>query len=268
MTIDQVLLSNTFNEFRVTVNEIANTVNDLTANVLSGELVVNTLVADSVDSNTITANTGTIDSFSANTIAANTGTIDSFSANTIVVGGNVTASFFVGDGSQLTNAGATITDDSTSATEKFLLFTDLTSGTATSVNVDSTQLKYTPSTGNLAIPSVETDLIIGNTVFQSTGQIEIPVGSTAERSSSNVGSFRYNSELDTFEGYGAEGWGEIGGGGGATGGGSDEVFFENEQTANNTYEITPGKNAMTVGPLTIASGVTIQIPDGTRFVII
>lgn len=53
MTIDQVLLSNTFNEFRITVNDIANTVNSLTANVLSGDIVANTITVGEVSSNLI-----------------------------------------------------------------------------------------------------------------------------------------------------------------------------------------------------------------------
>jgi len=54
MPIDQVLLSNTFNEFRITVNDIANTVNDLTANSLSGDIVANTITVGDIVSNTIT----------------------------------------------------------------------------------------------------------------------------------------------------------------------------------------------------------------------
>jgi hypothetical protein len=53
MPIDQVLLSNTFNEFRITVNQISNTVNDLTANVLSGDIVANTITVGEISSNLI-----------------------------------------------------------------------------------------------------------------------------------------------------------------------------------------------------------------------
>ena len=53
MPINQVLLSNTFNEFRVTVNDIANTVNNLTANVLSGEIVASTITVGQVSSNLV-----------------------------------------------------------------------------------------------------------------------------------------------------------------------------------------------------------------------
>jgi len=47
-----------------------------------------------------------------------------------------------------------------------------------------------------------------------TTSLQIPDGTTAERPSSpSVGNFRYNTTEGQFEGYGASGWGEIGGGG-------------------------------------------------------
>jgi len=57
-------------------------------------------------------------------------------------------------------------------------------------------------------------------------------------------------------------------GGGATGGGSDSVFYENGQTVNNNYTITTSNNAMSTGPITIASGKTVTIPSGSRWVIL
>ena len=45
-----------------------------------------------------------------------------------------------------------------------------------------------------------------------TGEIQIPAGTTAQRSGSPaVGDFRYNTTLSTFEGYGASGWQSLGG---------------------------------------------------------
>lgn len=57
-------------------------------------------------------------------------------------------------------------------------------------------------------------------------------------------------------------------GGGATGGGSDKVFFENDQTVTTNYTITAGKNAMSAGPITINSGVTVTVPSGSNWVIV
>ncbi len=58
------------------------------------------------------------------------------------------------------------------------------------------------------------------------------------------------------------------GGGGATGGGADQVFFQNSQNVTTSYSIPSGKNAMTAGPITINSGVTITIPSGSVWSII
>jgi len=57
-------------------------------------------------------------------------------------------------------------------------------------------------------------------------------------------------------------------GGGATGGGSDEVFYENDQTVTTNYTITNGKNAMSAGPITINSGVTVTVGSGETLTIV
>lgn len=55
-----------------------------------------------------------------------------------------------------------------------------------------------------------------------------------------------------------------GGGGGAEAGGA---IYENTQSINANYTITTGKNGFSVGPMTIASGVTVTVPSGSRYVI-
>ena len=59
-----------------------------------------------------------------------------------------------------------------------------------------------------------------------------------------------------------------GGGGGATGGGTDEVFYENDATVNVNYTISSGKNALSAGPITIANGITVTIPDGSTWSVV
>lgn len=54
----------------------------------------------------------------------------------------------------------------------------------------------------------------------------------------------------------------------ATGGGPDSVFFENDSIVTTNYTITTGKNASSVGPITINSGVTVNIPVGSNWVIL
>lgn len=70
-----------------------------------------------------------------------------------------------------------------------------------------------------------------------------------------------------FSGLGEGGTGASGGGG-ATGGGNDQVFNLNSQQVTSSYTIPAGKSAMSVGPLTIQSGVVITIPSGSRWAIL
>jgi hypothetical protein len=100
-----------------------------------------------------------------------------------------------------------------------------------------------------------------------TGAAVIPAGAESERDGSPAaGYFRFNTDLSKFEGYTGAAWGSVGGG--ATGGGSDEVFFENGQTVTSNYTITNGKNAMSAGPITINSGVTVTIGTGEVWTIV
>jgi len=50
---------------------------------------------------------------------------------------------------------------------------------------------------------------------------------------------------------------------GAKGAGGDQVFYENDQTVTTSYTITTAKNAITAGPITINSGITVTIPSGS-----
>lgn len=183
----------------------------------------------------------------------------------------------------------------------------------------------------------------GNLAVNSTGQIKVPNGTTVQRSATPaVGSIRYNTTLQQFEGYStfngqtistitnvtttatlttaanhnlATGaliivsgatpaqyngtfsitvtgdttftytmlsapagsatvvgsylvgsWGQIGGG--ATGNGGDQVFVQNSQVITASYEIPSGKNASTVSPITINSGVSVTVPSGSRWVVL
>ena len=99
----------------------------------------------------------------------------------------------------------------------------------------------------------------------STGEANIPAGTTAQRGSGAAGQFRYNSTTASFEGYGSA-WGSIGGG--ATGAGGDAVFVENELIVTTDYELSTNKSAMSVGPVTVNSGVSVTIPSGYTWVVL
>jgi hypothetical protein len=90
--------------------------------------------------------------------------------------------------------------------------------------------------------------------------------SSSVLTSARVGYVRYNTTTAQFEGYNGSAWGQLGGG--ATGGGGDTVFVENSQTVTVNYTITTNKNAMSAGDITIATGVTVTLPTGSRWVIV
>jgi len=95
----------------------------------------------------------------------------------------------------------------------------------------------------------------------TTGAIKIPVGTTAERPGSPAtGDMRFNSTLTSAEIYNGSAFVAVGGG--ATGGGSDQVFVENGQTVTTNYTITTNNNAMSTGPITVNSGITVTVPSG------
>ena len=72
----------------------------------------------------------------------------------------------------------------------------------------------------------------------------------------------YKCDDDTT---GAAVWSGLGAG--ATGGGGDEVFVENGQTVTEDYTLSADKNAHSVGPIDIATGKTVTVPTGARWVI-
>jgi hypothetical protein len=114
----------------------------------------------------------------------------------------------------------------------------------------------------------DTDVeIAGRLSLTGTGAAKLNVGTTAQRPASPVvGDVRYNSDTAKYEGYSNGSWGQLGGG--ATGGGADQIFNLNGQTVTTDYTIPTGFNASTVGPITIASGITVTVPDSSNWVIL
>lgn len=107
----------------------------------------------------------------------------------------------------------------------------------------------------------------GDVLLSGTGYLDLPVGTTAERPGSPTsGMIRFNSTLSQFEGYNGTAWSSVGGG--ATGGGADTVFIENSQTVTVNYTLSTGKNAVSAGPVTVNSGVTVTVPSGASWVIV
>ena len=120
---------------------------------------------------------------------------------------------------------------------------------------------------NLGLASLAGATFTGDVILGTTTALELPDGTTGQRPGSPVnGMIRYNTTLNTFEGYKNGAWGAIGGG--ATGGSSDDIFYENGQTVTTDYTLTTNKNAVTAGPCTINSGVTVTIPSGSSWVVV
>ena len=115
----------------------------------------------------------------------------------------------------------------------------------------------TGSTALIAWSGTDYVLVSIPVTSASTGAVQVPSGSGAQRPTPVAGQIRFNTDNSKYEGYNGTTWASIGGG--ATGGGSDAVFVENGQTVTTNYTITTGNNAMSAGPITISTGITITI---------
>jgi len=95
----------------------------------------------------------------------------------------------------------------------------------------------------------------------------LPVGTVAQRDATPAsGYIRFNSDYSRFEGYNGTAWTAVGGG--ATGGGNNQIFVENDQIVTVNYTITANKNAMSAGPISIDTGVTVTVPDNSYWTIV
>ena len=108
--------------------------------------------------------------------------------------------------------------------------------------------------------------LVDNIVLPGTDSVTVPKGTEAQRGSGVAGKFRYNTDLNKFEGHNGSSWGTVGGG--ATGGAGDDVFYENGKTVTADYTLTSSKNAISAGPITINTGVSVTVPSGSRWVVV
>ena len=138
------------------------------------------------------------------------------------------------------------------------------------------------TTGNAATATaLETARNIGGVSFDGTGNINLPgvntagnqnttgtsggftAGNASNLNSGTLPDARFPSTLPAVDGSNLTGISA-----GATGGGSDEIFYENGQNVTTNYTITNGKNAMSAGPITIDSGVTVTVGAGETLTIV
>ena len=115
--------------------------------------------------------------------------------------------------------------------------------------------------------TLESPTFTGTVSFDTTGAVIMPSGTLEERPSSPVyGMFRINTTYGSFEYYKDGNWSSIAAG--ATGSKNDQVFYLNDKVVNYDYEIPSTKNAMSAGTVAIKDGVTVTIPDGSRWVVV
>lgn len=153
---------------------------------------------------------------------------------------------------------ALIYNNGTDVGYQFDYVSDLTAATLT---VSGTSTLGTTNLGNTAITG--TLSATGDGTFSGTGQVKLPAGTTGQRSGSPTnGMIRYNSSTGQFEGYAAGQWGGIGG---AQAGGAIMV---NKDVASVDYTIATGENGLSVGPITIDSGITITVATNQRWLIL
>jgi hypothetical protein len=117
------------------------------------------------------------------------------------------------------------------------------------------------ASGDTITLNAATATIPNNLNFNGTGTVTLPNGTTVQRPTPAAGMIRYNTTTNLFEGYTTR-WGGIGGAS------ANAAIYENAQSITENYTMTTNFNGESVGPITIAGGVTVTIPSGSRYVIL
>jgi hypothetical protein len=162
--------------------------------------------------------------------------------------------------------GLGIVDDTTTNATRYVTFTSATSGTITTENVSSTKLQYNPSTGALSATkyfgdgSSLTGIVSGATISNDTTTASdlFPLFSAA---TSGTPTTIYTSNAKYLY---KPSTGDLS---------VSQVIASNGLILNNatvsaSYTIASGNNAMSVGPMTVASGQTVTVSSGQRWVIL
>ena len=106
------------------------------------------------------------------------------------------------------------------------------------------------------------DVIIAG-ITGATGSAKLPSGTTAQRDGSpSAGYLRWNTTDTSAEVYDGSAWSAVGGGNS-----TDKGLYEHANTISSNYTITSGNNALTAGPITINTGVSVTVPTGSTWVV-
>ena len=298
MTISQVALSNTFNEFRTSFNDTANLVNSFFTG--SGDISANTITLTgelrgpstfTIDPAVVGDDTGTVvikgnlqvDGLTT-TINSTTLTVDD--KNIVIASGATTTA---------SANGAGITIDGANANIVYLASNDV-------INVNKNV--------ELQSANVTTLTASSDSSFTSTGALLISKGTTGQRTAGTAGQLRFNTTTAEFEGYNGGSWASVGGSAisndtstannlfpaflSATTGTAASIFTSNAQylfkpstgelsvkvpranngivvnsnTISSNYTIASGDNGMSAGPITIDTGVTVTISSGSVWTVV
>jgi len=298
MTISQVALSNTFNEFRTSFNDTANLVNSFFTG--SGDISANTITLTgqlrgpstfTIDPAVVGDDTGTVvikgnlqvDGLTT-TINSTTLTVDD--KNIVIASGATTTA---------SANGAGITIDGANANIVYLASNDV-------INVNKNV--------ELQSANVTTLIASSDSSFTSTGALLISKGTTGQRTAGTAGQLRFNTTTAEFEGYNGASWASVGGSAisndtstannlfpaflSATTGTAASIFTSNAQylfkpstgelsvkvpranngivvnsnTISSNYTIASGDNGMSAGPITIDTGVTVTVSSGSVWTVV
>jgi hypothetical protein len=162
--------------------------------------------------------------------------------------------------------GLAIVDDTTTNATRYVTFTSATSGNITTENVSSTKLQYNPSTGALSATkyfgdgSSLTGIVSGATISNDTSTASnlYPLFSSATSGTPTTiytsnAKYLYKPSTGDLQ--------------------ASQVIASNGLVLNNTtvsasYTVASGNNAMSVGPMTIASGQSVTVSSGQRWVVL
>lgn len=121
-----------------------------------------------------------------------------------------------------------------------------------------------PITGDASVGGT---LVVTGRATNSVGTVSGPWTTAGRPATPTDGLSGFNTDLNKLETWDATNSAWVTSGG-ATGAGGDDVFYENGQTVTANYTITTNKNAMSTGPITINSGISVTVPTGSVWVVL
>ena len=226
--------------------------------------------------------TGTAAGLSATLVVGSGGTgSTSLAANNVLLGNGTSALQVVAPGTNgnvLTSNGTTwtstalpatglsIVDDTTTNATRYITFTSATSGNITTENVSSTKLQYNPSTGALtatkyfgdgsSLTGINAGASLSNDTTTASNLYPLfAAATTGTPTTIYTSNAKYLYKPSTGDLYASQV-------------NASNGLLLNNATVSASYTIPSGSNAMSVGPMTVASGQTVTVSSGQRWVVL